>query len=335
MGSSVPMWQDLGGVSKDAYEWLYFDVMNAKDRTHVSIDFLAPNPFDPRVVDPNVDPRDRVGMIACVSQAGKPGIEIDFLADRTQLEYSGDSLTIGGSSVTRRAGRGLPIYDIVVDAQAVDGSGRRMTGKVTYESLAAEWSIPGNQYYQANNAPDQYHRWVVHIPRAKTTGHITVDGPEGHLELDIDGYGYHDHNYGTVSLAATVKRWFWARGADHEHTVIAAHLIPRDAIRHHEWLDNVVYVGTKARVVAGAVDGKGVFSLENLGLGTNGVDYPARVSVESNDLEKAPIEIAFAHRKMAIDGHPGYLRRYVDLSLGLGSELPHVFTAVAEDIVFP
>jgi hypothetical protein len=336
--ASDPMWHDLGGVSNDAYEWLYFDVLDQATQAHVSIDFLAPNPFDPRVADPAVHPRDRVGVITCISRPQQPGIEIAFGGDRNQLRLSnGTGLSIGNSTVTRRAGPGgLPIFEIELSSTAFDSS-RKVTGEFTFESVAAEWSVPGTRFYEAADDPTRYHRWIVHAPRARTSGHLVVEGgPEGRIKLDLSGHGYHDHNLGTVSLAATVQRWFWARGSDSKHTVIAAHLLPKAAAAPSgRWLESVVYTSSDDRNLVGATGDENVFDLRNKTRGSETVEFPALVEVRTQGYRRQSVALSFKHQAMAIDGHPGYLRRYVDLSMSTEREQPSVLTAVAEDIVFP
>jgi|SRR5215470_7603938 len=331
-----PMWHDLAAVSPDAYEWLYFDVLDQDTQTHVSIDFLAPNPFDTRVIaNPALDPRDRVGVITCISRVGQPGIEINFLGDRTQLRFAGTSLAIGNSSVTRRAGSsGLPIFEI--ELSAVDASGRKVTGQFTFASIAEQWSIPGTRFYEAADDLNRYHAWIVHAPRALTEGCLVVDGgPEGHIEVNISGHGYHDHNLGTVSLAATVQKWFWARGSDNEQTVIAAHLVPKEEVRNGRWLESVVYLSSSDRQLVGATGGQNAFQLQHVTPGPNRVPYPALVAVQTQDQERRSVGLTFQHRAMAIDTYPGYLRRYVDLCVDTQTGQAPPMTAIAEDIVFP
>jgi len=330
--TSEPMWHDLASVSKDAYEWLYFDVMDEATQTHVSIDFLAPNPFDTRAIDP----RDRVGVITCISRVGQPGIEIDSIADRTQLRFSDNMrLAIGASSVTRYAsGTALPVFEIELSAPGIDG--RKVSGQFRFESMAEEWSVPGQRFYEAKDDPSRYHGWVVHAPRALTKGHLTVEGgPEGRLDLDVCGHGYHDHNLGTVPLAATVQRWFWARGSDAEHTVIAAHVVPKPTTAGDRWVNSVVYARSNTRQLVGSAGDRNVFDLTDSTKGANGVDYPALVEVQTGDDRRQPVVVDFKQRAMAIDTHKGYLRRYVDLSLSVGREQSAPLLAIAEDIVFP
>jgi hypothetical protein len=54
------------------------------------------------------------------------------------------------------------------------------------------------------------------------TGAYTVDG----VTTEITGVGYHDHNWGNVSLVKIVHDWYWARGHAGPYSVIASYITP-------------------------------------------------------------------------------------------------------------
>ena len=49
--------------------------------------------------------------------------------------------------------------------------------------------------------------WAVLLPRAKVTGTIKVDDKQ----INVNGIGYHDHNWDVRAKAATNLGWFWGK----------------------------------------------------------------------------------------------------------------------------
>jgi hypothetical protein len=60
--------------------------------------------------------------------------------------------------------------------------------------------------------------WLPSVPQGAVTVTYTVDG-EHH---ETTGVGYHDHNWGNVSLLKVVHDWYWARGRAGPYSVIAS-----------------------------------------------------------------------------------------------------------------
>jgi len=47
--------------------------------------------------------------------------------------------------------------------------------------------------------------WVVPVPRARVTGTLTMDGKT----VEVEGHGYHDHNFGEAPIFHSVDNWHW------------------------------------------------------------------------------------------------------------------------------
>ncbi|MFZ0388879.1 MAG: lipocalin-like domain-containing protein [Calditrichia bacterium] len=65
-----------------------------------------------------------------------------------------------------------------------------------------------------------YFAWLVPQPRAKVSGQIRVKDSD----WDINGIGYHDHNWGTVPLINILNAWTWGRLYFEEFTMVYADL---------------------------------------------------------------------------------------------------------------
>ncbi len=108
------------------------------------------------------------------------------------------------------------VYHILIDEPQVKA-------EITFSSLVPGWR-PGDGSIQFGN-PQRFFAWVVPQPRAKVTGYIQLQDSK----WDIEGIGYHDHNWGTVSLLETLNAWTWGRVYMDDYTLVYAdmHLSPR------------------------------------------------------------------------------------------------------------
>jgi len=75
---------------------------------------------------------------------------------------------------------------------------------------------PGNGYIFLGST-DTFQGWFNAFPSATATGHVIVGGET----IEIDGVGYHDHNYGNVPISEGYRGWFWARPSFERYTTIA------------------------------------------------------------------------------------------------------------------
>ncbi len=62
----------------------------------------------------------------------------------------------------------------------------------------------------------QYFAWLPAIPHGTVSGTLTYDGKT----VAVNGTGYHDHNWGNVSLNTVMDHWYWGRAHLGDFTVI-------------------------------------------------------------------------------------------------------------------
>jgi len=74
----------------------------------------------------------------------------------------------------------------------------------------------GNGYVFLGST-DTFQGWFNAFPSATATGHVIIGGET----IEIDGVGYHDHNYGNVPIAEGYRGWFWARPSFERYTTLA------------------------------------------------------------------------------------------------------------------
>jgi len=99
-----------------------------------------------------------------------------------------------GDSFMRGA---FPLYEVSMEAE-----GDRVD--LVFESEVPGWK-PGKG---ANIVPFPMFKtmgWLVPVPRAKVSGTLTLGG----RVIEVEGHGYHDHNWGEAPIFHVVDNWHW------------------------------------------------------------------------------------------------------------------------------
>jgi hypothetical protein len=60
--------------------------------------------------------------------------------------------------------------------------------------------------------------WNVNMPGADVKGRLIFNGSE----VAVQGIGYHDHNFGNISMAEFIPRWYWGRFQAGKYTGVYA-----------------------------------------------------------------------------------------------------------------
>jgi len=65
--------------------------------------------------------------------------------------------------------------------------------------------------------------WTVALPKAKVSGHILVNGKK----IDVEGIGYHDHNWNYTLLTAINygKAWYWGKIKSDNYNLVWANIV--------------------------------------------------------------------------------------------------------------
>ena len=100
-------------------------------------------------------------------------------------------------------------YHVLVDEPGVKA-------EIAFESLMPGWQ-PGDGKIRFGS-PQRFFSWVVPQPRAKAVGWVQL----GNERWQVEGVGYHDHNWGTVSLVETLNAWSWGRVYLDDYTLVFA-----------------------------------------------------------------------------------------------------------------
>jgi hypothetical protein len=63
-----------------------------------------------------------------------------------------------------------------------------------------------------------------------TSGYLNIREKKEHLQ----GVGYHDHNWGDVSMTTLINHWYWGRAQAGEYSIVASYIVAEKAYRHAE-----------------------------------------------------------------------------------------------------
>ncbi len=97
-----------------------------------------------------------------------------------------------------------------------------LAADLVFTGVVPPWRVAtGKSYF--DEAYTRYFGWLPSIPYGTVEGSLTYDG-QTHT---VEGFGYHDHNWGNAALNSVLDHWYWGR----------AHAGPFNAIFAETWAD--------------------------------------------------------------------------------------------------
>ena len=198
----IELWEDgcrtKGG--RGEYEWWYFD-SHYPDGTKLIIFFYSKSPIE---VDGPVKPMATMELTlpdgTKYEEAVHASIEDSFYdEDRCNVRI-GECHTSGD----------LHHYDIVF-------KGKTMEARASLDGTLAAWRSQTGSIFFGDNE-EHYFAWLPAVPEGQMTADVTYAGGQLHLE----GSGYHDHNWGNISMLKLMHHWYWGRAKIGDYKVISA-----------------------------------------------------------------------------------------------------------------
>jgi len=135
-------------------------------------------------------------------------------ASEFQIAPDRADITIGECGVVDGGSR----YEVRAWAETAEGL--RIGADLVLEGLLPGWKFGQSKTVVAGL--DGF-GWVVPLPRARCHGTLRV----GEQSIPASGVGYHDHNWGQVSLSKLVAYWHWGRIYAGEVTCLYADVVGR------------------------------------------------------------------------------------------------------------
>lgn len=192
---------------KGSFEWWYTDA-TFKDGTAVVVIFFTKNYFDePGPAWPTVD-------FEVVDPSGKRTNVWTHDTKGTTIKAAKDVCNIRIDQCFLRYEDGA--YHVHYEDHGI-------VYNAVMKSKLPMWR-PGAGYWTfGEGTPDEkLFAWFVAQPDAEVEATLTINGKTQHLQ---NGQGYHDHNWGDVSIEKILNHWYWGRAHVGPYTIIANDII--------------------------------------------------------------------------------------------------------------
>jgi predicted secreted hydrolase len=206
--SQVEPWEDgmrtTGG--KGNYEWWYFD-STLKDGSTLVVVFYTKNSLKPQTL---LQPR----LTVEYTRPDGTSLHKELKVDAGKFSAAKDhcDVRIGANTFTGN----LHDYTLHIDVEGLQAD-------ITLHGTVPPWR-PGTGHAFFHDKKEHFFAWLPSVPQGTIDGTLTIDGQSRH----VAGVGYHDHNWGNVSLLELLHNWYWGRAQIGNYSVIASHMIAVD-----------------------------------------------------------------------------------------------------------
>jgi len=195
----VELWEDgfRTNRNKGFFEWWYFDA-HFDDGTTVVVVFMTKSiteykgPLKPAIMI-TINRKDGSKLF----KAKKYAVN-SFFSSKEQCDVKMGTNFVNGD--LKEYHLYSEIDDVLVD--------------LTFKGIVKAWRPGEGKIYFGDHA--HYFGWVAPIPHGTVKGSLSYDGKTH----EVKGVGYHDHNWGNLSLPAIQDHWYWGRTTLDEYTVI-------------------------------------------------------------------------------------------------------------------
>lgn len=198
----IELWEDgmRTDGSKGTYEWWYYD-SHFPDGTIMVIIFFSKSPI---AVDGPITP---IGTIELTLPDGtKYSDQIEATIENSSYSNEKCDIKINDSYFKGD----LKHYDISF-------KGKKIQAQVSLDGTIPAWrSQTGSIFF--GNKEEHYFAWLPAVPEGKVVADVVYNNTILHLE----GSGYHDHNWGNISMLKLMHHWYWGRAKIGDYKVISA-----------------------------------------------------------------------------------------------------------------
>ncbi|MBR4063124.1 MAG: hydroxyneurosporene dehydrogenase [Clostridia bacterium] len=201
--NEVEVWEDGSRVdgSKGSYEWWYYD-SHYPDGTVLVLFFFSKMPI---AVDGPIKP---ISTMELTLPDGRKFSE-EVYATIEESHYSKDKCDVKIGECFCRGD--LKHYDVVF-------KGKTMSARLTLDGTIRAWRSQTGSIFFGDNE-EHYFAWLPAIPEGRAVADVIYDGGK---ELHLEGSGYHDHNWGNISMLKLMHHWYWGRAKIGNYKVISS-----------------------------------------------------------------------------------------------------------------
>jgi hypothetical protein len=189
------------------YEWWYFD-SHLDDGSSLVIVFYTKSVLNP---GGKLAPFVTVEL----DRPGQPPLRLEAHVSPDAFSASRDRCDVRiGENIFRGDLHEYDIHfshdDVTIDV--------KLTGQVP-----AWRPTSGHMYFGEDD--EHFFAWLPAVPQGKVSADLNIRGRKEHLE----GVGYHDHNWGDVSMTKLINHWYWGRAQAGDYSIVASYIFAEKA----------------------------------------------------------------------------------------------------------
>ncbi|GGA42611.1 lipocalin-like domain-containing protein [Paenibacillus physcomitrellae] len=79
---------------------------------------------------------------------------------------------------------------------------------------------PETGYFYFGDQEQHYFAWLPSVPEGRVEAEVKVEGKT----LTYTGTGYHDHNWGNISMMSIIRHWYWGRAKIGRYQTISSYI---------------------------------------------------------------------------------------------------------------
>ena len=226
---TVEIWEDGARVdgSKGTYEWWYYD-SHYPDGTILVIFMYLKNPIHAN------GPIKPMSTIELTLPDGTKFSE-EVYATLEESHYAKDKCDVKVGEC--RCQGDLSHYDVVF-------KGKTMSATLSLDGTIRAWrSQTGSIFF--GDREEYYFAWLPAIPEGNAVADVTYDSGK---TLHLEGSGYHDHNWGNISMLKLMHHWYWGRAKIGDYKVISSWIT---AGKKYGYKDHDVFMIAKGGEIIG------------------------------------------------------------------------------------
>lgn len=190
-----------------SYEWWYFDA-RLEEGSSLVITFFT---------KPQLNPDGELAPFATLEldRPGRPTL-------RAEAHVSSHLFSAGRDRCDVRIGRNTFRGDL--HEYAIHFSQGDVTVDVALTSQVPPWR-PASGYMYFGEHDEHFFAWLPSVPQGTVAVDLEVRGTKEHLH----GIGYHDHNWGDVSMTRLINHWYWGRAQAGDYSIVASYIVAEKA----------------------------------------------------------------------------------------------------------